>query len=165
VTLSQLIGQYAAVEFENGDDEGVVAKLNELSIVSYDNDMYTWAGIALTAGPEAAESLRVALEQNGMGWVVHQFGGTGLQLTNPLVRQAIEGFIQAGLPLQPLIDVTESRTSPAQSSLGRAATLADIAQYRLDLFKRGLEDAAMDRLQAYREALSAWDGSGEGPVL
>ncbi len=31
--------------------------------------------------------------------------------------------------------------------------------------KKQLEDAAMDQLQAFREALSAWDGSGSAPVL
>ena len=31
--------------------------------------------------------------------------------------------------------------------------------------KRQLEDSAVDALQAFREALSSWDGSGDAPVL
>jgi hypothetical protein len=35
----------------------------------------------------------------------------------------------------------------------------------LAMTKETLEDAAKDALQAYREALSAWDGTGDAPVL
>lgn len=163
--LEALITQYALAEYQSGDDAATAAKLNEQSIVVSDDQQYTWAGIALLAGPVAAEQLRVALEQNGMGWAVHQFGGTGLQLTNPLVKGAIESFIAAGVPLQPVLDAVLSTTSPAMQALGREVTQQEIAAYRLSQTKKQLEDAAVDRLQAYREALSAWDGSGEGPVL
>ena len=63
-----------------------------------DDQIYTWAGVALLVGPIGAESLRVALEQNGMGWVVHQLGGSGIQLSNELVQQALMGFSQANVP-------------------------------------------------------------------
>jgi hypothetical protein len=35
----------------------------------------------------------------------------------------------------------------------------------LELQKQQLSDAAADAYQAFREALSAWDGSGDAPVL
>jgi hypothetical protein len=63
-----------------------------------DDQLYTWAGVALVGGPVAAESLRIALEQNGMGWAVHQLGGAGLQLSNPLVQGALLQLSQAGVP-------------------------------------------------------------------
>lgn len=48
-------------------------------------------------------------------------------------------------------------------------TLSDvesvIAEHDLAETKRQLEDAAMDALQVFREALSAWDGTGDPPVL
>jgi hypothetical protein len=40
-----------------------------------------------------------------------------------------------------------------------------LEQVTTELRKIELEDAAVDRLQAFRETLSAWDGSGEEPVL
>lgn len=63
-----------------------------------DDQLYTWAGVALLVGPVGAESLRVSLEQNGMGWVVHQLGGSGIQLSNELVQEALLGFAQASVP-------------------------------------------------------------------
>lgn len=68
------------------------------SVEIRDDVNYTWAGVALVVGPEAAEMLRLALNDNGMGWVVHQLGGLGIQLSNPLVQQALTGFAAAGLP-------------------------------------------------------------------
>ena len=62
-----------------------------------DDQLYTWAGVALIVGPQNAEALRLALESNGMGWAVHQLGGSGLQLSNDLVQQALLGFAQAGV--------------------------------------------------------------------
>ena len=68
------------------------------SVTVTDDQLYTWAGVALLVGPVGAESLRVALEANGMGWVVHQLGGSGIQLSNELVQQALAGFAQANVP-------------------------------------------------------------------
>jgi hypothetical protein len=48
----------------------------------------------------------------------------------------------------------------AESGIEATVEEVDLAKRR-----RVLEDAATDRLQAYREALSSWDGEGEGPVL
>jgi hypothetical protein len=46
-----------------------------------------------------------------------------------------------------------------------AAVQAAIDSEALRIRKQELEDSAKDRLQAFREALSAWDGSGQEPVL
>lgn len=68
------------------------------SVERRDDELYTWAGVALIAGAVGAETLRIALQENGMGWVVHQLGGRGIQLSNELVQQALLGFAQGGLP-------------------------------------------------------------------
>ncbi len=68
------------------------------SVEVRDDQLYTWAGIALLAGAVGAESLRVALDQNGLGWVVHQLGGSGVQLSNELVQQVLLSFAQANVP-------------------------------------------------------------------
>jgi hypothetical protein len=49
--------------------------------------------------------------------------------------------------------------------INEATVQAAIDSEALRVRKEELEDAAKDRLQAFREALSVWDGSGEGPVL
>jgi hypothetical protein len=74
----------------------------------------------------------------------------------------IEAFLSLGAVME----------SDAQQLIGREATQQDVDDVRSQIAvdelaarKQALEDAAMDRLQAYREALSSWDGSGEGPVL
>jgi hypothetical protein len=51
------------------------------------------------------------------------------------------------------------------AGVNEAAVQAAIAAESLRIRKSELQDAAEDRLQAFREALSAWNGSGEEPVL
>jgi hypothetical protein len=156
------IREYAYEEFESGDNAATAAKLNEATIPVSDDALYTWAGIALVAGPQAAEMLRVALEQNNMAWAVHQFGGSGLQLTNPLVRGAMEQFILAGVPLQPLLDATIYNISPAQKLMGRDITEEEIFQVRLENLKINLTAQSRDffenKRRAYAQLLYDWDG-------
>lgn len=146
--IAQLLIQYAQADWESGDNSAVVAALNSESIEVRDDSLYTWAGIALLAGPQAAEALRLALEANGMGWAVHQFGGTGLQLTNPLVRSAIQQFITAGVPLQPVLDATISYVSPAMQVLGREVTAEEVAAYRVALERQNAINAYRIRFDA-----------------
>jgi hypothetical protein len=93
MTLQQLVqsGNYASAQ------EAFDA-ITTQTVDVRDDQLYTWAGVALIGGPVAAESLRIALEQNGMGWAVHQLGGSGLQLSNPLVQGALLQLAQAGVP-------------------------------------------------------------------
>lgn len=93
MTLQQLIqsGNYASAQEAFG-------AITTQTVEVRDDQLYTWAGVALVGGPVAAESLRIALEQNGMGWAVHQLGGAGLQLSNPLVQGALLQLAQAGVP-------------------------------------------------------------------
>lgn len=163
--IGGLIATYASTEYAAEDDAAVVAKLNAATIEHVDNDLYTWAGIALHCGHEACEQLRVAMDSNNMGWAVHQLGGSGLQISSPLVKPVIEGFIAAGIALQPLLDAVFASVSPAMEFLGASVVEQDIADYRLSALKKHLEDIAVDSLQAYREALASWDGTGDAPVL
>lgn len=93
MSLEQLIqaGNYASAQ------EAYQAIITPSAEVR-DEQQYTWAGVAKIVGPEAAEALRIALNDNGMGWAVHQLGGTGLQLSDQLVQQALLGFAAAGVP-------------------------------------------------------------------
>ena len=141
--------------------------LNDATIVVLDNQMYTWAGIALLAGPVGAEGLRLALEGNGMGWVVHQLGGSGIQLSNDLVQQVLLGFAQAGVPGCALLASTgKSFVSPAtQAGLGVVTEASVTSLLTVDLAKENLMMLGTNRWNAYVSAVSAWNGSGSGPVL
>ena len=142
--------------------EEIVSLLNDPVILVVDPALYTWAGVATIAGPVGAESLRVALEANNMGWVVHQLGGSGIQLSHPDVQMALAGFAAAGVPGADLLKATGVRHVSEMQRAGLEP--ADVASVQLAVRKQILADAATDRLQAFRESLSSWDGSGEEPV-
>lgn len=153
-------------DWQNQTSQQLTDALNAASVEYVDSQLYTWAGVALIAGPTGAEGLRIALDQNGMGWAVHQLGGSGLQLSNELVHQALLGFAQAGVPGCAELAATGKRLISKMENAGLPPATVD--QVEAALFgesKRVKEDAAIDRLQAYREALAAWDGIGEEPVL
>jgi hypothetical protein len=140
--------------------------LNAKIIEKIDDQLYTWAGVALIAGAEGAEAFRLALEQNNLGWAVHQLGGSGIQLSNPLVQQVLLGFAQAGLPGAESLALAGKRMVSMMENAGLPeATVEMVEDGLLQIRKKQLEDTATNRLQAYREALSVWDGSGEEPVL
>ena len=70
--------------------------VNELVEVR-DDRQYTWAGIAEIA-EEDTEKIKLAMESNGMSWVVHQFGGSGLPLSHPKIQQALLTLASMGVP-------------------------------------------------------------------
>jgi hypothetical protein len=140
----------------------VYDELNAATVPYSDPQMWTWAGVALVAGPEGAEGLRLSLEANNMGWAVHQLGGSGLQLSNDQVQGALLAFAAGGVPNMTLLATTVKRKISKLEQAGITTTVSEVGLLKL---KQAKLDAATNRLQAYREALSSWDGSGEGPVL
>ena len=122
-----------------------------------DDDLYTWAGVALVGGPVAAESLRIALEQNGMGWAVHQLGGAGLQLSNPLVQGALLQLAQAGVPgCSELAAVGISFVTPWQQANIEQPTLEQVEKvWTVDKARRDMS-AELQVLQAKSTAVNAW---------
>jgi hypothetical protein len=81
-----------------------------------------------------------------------------------ILRQAF-----VGLPGMPTAADFAAIAALGGGWLFASLTVEDFAAQRvaaeLTETKRQLESQAVDRLQAFREALSAWDGSGESPVL
>lgn len=155
MSLSNLIrsGNYATVQ------EAFNA-ITTPSIEVRDDQLYTWSGVALTIGPQAAEGLRLALLANGLGWVVHQLGGLGIQLSNELVQQALLGFVQAGLPgCSDLAAKGISRQAPWQSAGLTEPTLADVESAFAEVEAEKTKEALRLRLDA------AWNqiGTSEQP--
>jgi hypothetical protein len=111
--------------------------------------------------------------------------------TNPVLAAAYQALITVGISLsdelrQGMIDqlalASQSQAEnlrwsnelrDAVKALGRVPrwttagydTEPTLSQITTEVRKQELEDAAIDRLQAFREALSSWDGIGEEPVL
>lgn len=143
-----------------GNYESAQAAYNAIttpSIERRDDQLYTWAGVAIIAGAVGAESLRVALEQNGMGWAVHQLGGSGLQLSNPLVQQALLAFAQANVPGSAELAATGiSQVTPWQSAGITEPTLDEVQKaWTIDKARRDMA-AILQPVQVKSTALNAW---------
>lgn len=149
-------------DWQNKTPEQLHAVLSDSSILVTDNRLYTWAGVALIAGDAGASAMCSRLIEFGKLWAVHQLGGAGLDLANEEIQQQLYLLDSLGVPgMAKLAGHVRKYISVIQQA-GIEATVDDVA---LAQRKAILEDAATDRLQAYREALARWDGSGEEPVL
>lgn len=148
--------------WQNKTAEDIHAELSAATVPVEDHELYTWAGVALIAGDEGASALCSALIQGGKLWAVHQLGGKGLDLASDEVQQQLLYLDSVGVPNMAKLAAAVKRSISRFEEAGIEATVEEV-----DLAKRRrvLEDAATDRLQAYREALSGWDGIEAEPVL
>jgi hypothetical protein len=148
--------------WQSQSPESIYETLAAKTILIEDHDLYTWAGVAVIAGDVGATALCDALVAGGKLWAVHQFGGRGLDLSMPEVQQQLLYLDSVGVPgMRALAEHVRHFVS----SLEQAGIETTVAEVGLVQRKRILEDTAINRLQAYREALSSWDGTGEEPVL
>lgn len=166
--LSTLIQSIDAWQDKASDE--LAAILNAATVEVRDDQLYTWSGVALIIGPQGAEQLRLLLESNGAGWAVHQLGGSGIQLSHPLTQGMLAAFSGALPACADLALVGIRSVSPFVADGGSGEVTAqevadELAVLSLAATKRQMEDAAVDALQVFRERLSAWDGSGDAPVL
>lgn len=159
-------------DWQNKTASQLATALNDSSAVEIvDSQLYTWAGVALIAGPEGAEAFRLALEANGMGWAVHQLGGSGIQLSNPLCQQALAAFAQANVPgaselaLAGIHRVSIWRNAGNASDVTVEQVQAALDQLELETTKTQLRQSAAAAYNAFVSAVDAWDGSGNPPVL
>ena len=129
--------------------------INAKSIEVRDDELYTWAGVAIGAGPAGAEAFRLALEANGMGWAVHQLGGSGMQLSHPLVQQALLGFAQMGVPgCAELAAVGINRVSPwVQAGNTGECTEQDVTIGLFAISKDSLRIAGAAKWNSWNTAL------------
>lgn len=139
--------------WQNKTAEELYTALSAKTIVYEDKQMYTWAGIATICGDEAASAFCNKLQELGKNWTVLQLGGLGQQL-----------YYLESIGVQNM-DFLAQHVKKDLSLLEEAGIEATIEEISLAQTKKIKEDAAIDRLQAYREALSSWGGTGEEPVL
>lgn len=123
--------------------------------------------IARLNGTGTPANVKLASWLSGM---VSRFDVDGLDFTDTTIRARITNVLQRAGYGNGQINAVLSNgyvlDSLADQELQRDALQADVDAVRLTIQKEGLEDTASNRLQAYREALTAWDGTpGSEPVL
>lgn len=130
----------------------------EPTIEVRDDQLYTWAGIALIVDAAGAEELRFALEASGMGWVVHQLGGSGIQLSNPLTQRALLTFAQNGVPGCDLLAETGIKFIPPWKHAGLESppSLEDVTKLYVIADTRKTMTSALQLVQSKSTALNAW---------
>ena len=145
----------------------LVVLLNAESVEVRDNQLYTWAGVALAVGPTNAEYLRLALESNGIGWAVHQLGGSGIQLSLDLTQGMLNQFAQGGVPgCAELALIGVHHVSPFVANGGEGlVTTEQVQAALLEIQKESLIGTARDTFEQYRVTVSEWNGVGDPPVM
>lgn len=154
-------------DWQNKTAAQIATVLNTPSIQVSDPQLYTWAGVALIVGPEGAEAFKTALEANGMSWAVHQLGGTGLQLSNPLTQAALAAFAAAGVPGAQLLKDTGIYSISPWRNAGNAGSVTELAVRKELLIEaaRNTFNAQKDAFEQYRVNVMEWNGSGDPPVM
>lgn len=169
MTLTDLIKSIE--DWQSKPANEITSILNAATEQVTDDQLYTWAGVALITGPAGAEAFRVALEANGMGWAVHQLGGSGLQLSNPLSQQALLELAQSGVePLATaaatLAAVGVQLVSPYKhAGLGESVTLQQVQSALLAIRKEDLIEVKRTAFEQWRVAINEWNGVGDPPVM
>jgi hypothetical protein len=158
------------LDYKNLSTQEVYDKLNEKNIQYIDDSFWTWAGIAELVGNQGAEALRLALNDGGMGWAIHQLGGKGINLSKDDVQNALYYLHSIGVPGMSLLALTVKRninlleqnelTNPSLEEIDLS-----LNELRLNYLKNILEEQAWDRFQAYKIALTNYDGIGREPEL
>jgi enoyl-CoA hydratase/carnithine racemase len=102
-----------------------------------------------------------------MDTIIIAMSTNGLSLSTAERQGVIDALATAGqwpTEVRNAVKALGGASKPRWQTLGYeiAPTLESVT---LAATKRQLEDSAVDALQAFREALSAWDGSGDAPVL
>ena len=112
----------------------------------------------MVAGNSSAEALRMALEANGMGWVVHQLGGIGMDLSLDDVQATLYALDSAGVDGMGAVALAVKRN---ESLLERAGLSATLQQVSLERSKRLKIATAAGRYNTYVSAINAWDGDAQ----
>jgi hypothetical protein len=91
----------------------------------------------------------------------------GISISDPMRQGLIDGLAQAGQWPDALRDnlKTLGIVKTPQWEIEGYESQPTLQSVTTEMRKAELLDAATDRLQSFREAISSWDGSGEEPVL
>ena len=167
ISLKKII---ASLQYRTKTPEQILLQLNDKNILYEDHSPWTWAGIASVVGNAGAESLRLALESHGMGWAVHQLGGSGLDLSLNDVQYAlyaleasgVEGMQNVALSVKRMQSILEKNN--ISTDIQEVTTI--VGQLRLEYERKKELDLTMDRVNNHRININLWDGNPETkPIL
>jgi hypothetical protein len=91
----------------------------------------------------------------------------GISLSDDLRQGMIDQLAVAGSWPDAVKDAVKAlgRTTRPRWQIEGYESQPTLQQITTELTKASMEDEAVNRLQAFREALASWDGTGEEPVL
>ena len=166
-TLESLIKQIDGWNLKSAQD--ILDILNIKNIEYVDTTPWTWAGVAAIVGNSGAESLRLALENHGMGWAVHQLGGSGLDLSLPDVQNALYYLENIGVTGMKNVALSVRRMI---SILEKANIKTDIQEVtaihnniKLEKRKQDIVIRNTIKWNDFYQAVQSWDGVSPEPEL
>ncbi len=143
---------------QQGNYESAQAAYDAITTASVerrDDQLYTWAGVAQIAEAQT-EAIKLALEANGMSWAVHQFGGSGLQLSHPKIQEALLALSQVIPVCADLAAQGISMITPWESEGIAEPTLEDVQKaWTIDKTRRDMA-AILQPIQSKSTAVNAW---------
>lgn len=161
--------------WESLSSEDLFSRLSQKNIPYEDRSDWTWKGIAAVVnqdtgerfGREGCKRLQDALLAAGEGLWVSQISA-GMPLTDPEIQGVLRYLDQIGaVPGARFIADAVLRQISLLEKHNITTTLEEVAQVqasmKLDLYKESQIDKYQDRLQAYREAMTVYDGTGPEP--
>lgn len=162
VSLVKLI---SSLQYRTNTPEQIFSELNAKNILYEDHTPWTWAGVANVVGNTGAESLRLALENNGMGWAVHQLGGSGLDLSLPDVQYALYALETLGVEGMQEVALSVKRMQSMLEKNNINTNIEEVTEIvntlRLEYNRKQEIDIALDRLINFKVNINNWDGNPE----
>ena len=160
-------------------DADLLAAVQAITVTTTDSQLYTYAGVIDKLGTEAGFGFRATVRGladlsnpaalpteafEAINFAHERFAGGGIDLSRPDVQALLDSMV-AITPLAPFIPAVKAIGVLVTNPHGEA-TAETLAAAKLEIVRQQKDEAAQDRLQAYREALSAWNGAVETePVL
>jgi hypothetical protein len=126
------------------------------------------AAVGMDAGRLVVGTIRAAAEQDPILAASYQALSTvGMSLSGADRQELIDQLAAAGQWPDAVRDAVKALggVTRKQWQVEGMAAEPTLQSITLELTKQQLADQAADAYQAFREALSAWDGSGNAPVL
>ena len=166
----KIVSLIASIDgWQNKSPAELLADLSEPTELIEDRELYTWGGVAEVIGDANAGALCDALVAGGKLWAVHQLGGRGLDLARPDVQQQLLYLDSIGVPGVKSLAEHVRKTVSKLVKAGIETTLEEIEstvhQMKMALWRNTKEEKAWDRFQAYKVALTEYDGTGPEPEL
>lgn len=161
--LSQFIRNVP--DWQELTSEQLLSKLEEKTIHYIDPKIYRLVDIAKLIGDENMPAFLAVVRQAGYDWMITE-AASGVQLGDNPINARLR-ILNHPVSIM-LADYTNRMISVLEQS-NITTTQEEVAQVqasmKFDLYKQSKIDAAQDRVIAYREAMTVYNGVGPEPEL